>query len=147
VANKSAEDSLARPNPLPSILLQRSTSTSGPPFIRPRQISATSSASKHTSYLELHFSQSTGRLAGAKASAFTLDKSRILSRLRYEERTFHVFSQLLAGPGIRLEDALEYSMLSASGAFHPPGLFGSDHSQVSSSDPLPFGKRLRRCKR
>ena len=103
--------------------------------------SATSSASKHTSYLELHFSQSTGRLAGAKVLAFALDKSRILARLRHEERTFHVFYQLLAGAAIEereslgLEDASEYSMLAASGTFRLPGgsngihgLFGSDDS-------------------
>ena len=99
------------------------------------------SASKHSSYLELHFNQSTGRLAGAKVLAFALDKSRILARLRHEERTFHVFYQLLAGAGIEereglgLEDASEYSMLAASGTFRLPGgsngihgLFGSDDS-------------------
>jgi chitin synthase len=102
---------------------------------------ATSSASKYTSYLELHFHQSTGRLAGAKALPFALDKSRILARLRHEERTFHVFYQLLAGAGMEereslgMEDASEYSMLAASGTFRLPGgsngirgLFGSDDS-------------------
>lgn len=61
--------------------------------------------------------------------------------MRHEERTFHVFYQLLAGAGIDereslgLEDASEYSILAASGTFRLPagsngvhGLFGSDDS-------------------
>ncbi|KAJ2978129.1 hypothetical protein NUW54_g11331 [Trametes sanguinea] len=52
-------------------------------------------ASRHSRYLELHFSER-GRIQAAKVLTFGLDKSR-LSRLSFEERTYHVFYQFLAG--------------------------------------------------
>ena len=52
-------------------------------------------ASRHSRYLELHFNER-GRINGAKVLAYGLDKSR-LNRLSFEERTYHIFYQFLAG--------------------------------------------------
>ena len=75
-------------------------------------------ASRHSRYLELHFNDR-GRIQGAKVLTFGLDKSR-LSRLTFEERTYHIFYQFLAGatPEERdrygLEDVSDYALLASS---------------------------------
>jgi chitin synthase len=94
------------------------------------------SASQHGRYLELHFATE-GRIAGAKVLPFGLNKSRI-GRLRHEERTFHVFYQLLAGASpeereaLNLEDPSSYALLSSSGCYRlPGGPFSDDSTQLS----------------
>ena len=52
-------------------------------------------ASRHSRYLELHFNDR-GRIQAAKVLTYGLDKSR-LSRLSFEERTYHV--KFLPVPG------------------------------------------------
>ncbi|KAH9939246.1 chitin synthase [Epithele typhae] len=88
-------------------------------------------ASRHSRYLELHFNDR-GRIQGAKVLTYGLDKSR-LSRLTYEERTYHIFYQFLAGatPDERdrygLEDVSDYALLSSSGCYRlPSGPFSDD---------------------
>ncbi|EMD40311.1 glycosyltransferase family 2 protein [Gelatoporia subvermispora B] len=88
-------------------------------------------ASRHGRYLELHFNDR-GRISAAKVLAYGLDKSR-LNRLSFEERTYHVFYQFLAGatPEERdrysLEDASEYALLASSGCYRlPSGPFSDD---------------------
>jgi chitin synthase len=88
-------------------------------------------ASRHGRYFELHFNDR-GRIAGAKVLAYALDKSR-LNRLHHEERSFHVFYQLLAGatPNERdqfgLEDPSDYALLASSGCYRlPSGPFSDD---------------------
>jgi chitin synthase len=51
-------------------------------------------ASRHGRYLELHFNER-GRISAAKVLTFGLDTR--LNRLMYEEHTYHVFYQFLAG--------------------------------------------------
>ncbi|KAG9027552.1 hypothetical protein FRB95_007619 [Tulasnella sp. JGI-2019a] len=89
------------------------------------------SASRHHRYLELQFSER-GRIYGAKALIYGLDKSR-LQRLSQEERSYHVFYQFLAGstPEERdlynLEDPSEYALLASSGCYRlPAGPFSDD---------------------
>ncbi|ORX35119.1 glycosyltransferase family 2 protein [Kockovaella imperatae] len=93
------------------------------------------SASQHSKYLELHFA-SDGSVCGAKVLPFGLNKSR-LGRLHHDERSFHVFYQLLAGasPGERdaldLEDPSSYAVLAQSGCYRlPGGLFSDDAAQL-----------------
>ncbi|KAF9443985.1 glycosyltransferase family 2 protein [Macrolepiota fuliginosa MF-IS2] len=88
-------------------------------------------ASRHGRYLELHFNER-GRIASAKVLTYGLDKSR-LNRLSHEERTYHVFYQLLAGStpqerdAFNLEDASDYALLSSSGCYRlPSGPFSDD---------------------
>ncbi|KAI0371480.1 chitin synthase [Pilatotrama ljubarskyi] len=88
-------------------------------------------ASRHSRYLELHFNDR-GRIQAAKVLTFGLDKSR-LSRLSFEERTYHVFYQFLAGatPEERdrygLEDVTDYALLASSGCYRlPAGPFSDD---------------------
>lgn len=88
-------------------------------------------ASRHSRYLELHFSDR-GRIQAAKVLTFGLDKSR-LSRLSFEERTYHVFYQFLAGatPEERdryaLEDVSDYALLASSSCYRlPAGPFSDD---------------------
>ncbi|KAI0650874.1 chitin synthase [Trametes meyenii] len=88
-------------------------------------------ASRHSRYLELHFNDR-GRIQAAKVLTFGLDKSR-LSRLSFEERTYHVFYQFLAGatPEERdryaLEDVSDYALLASSGCYRlPSGPFSDD---------------------
>ncbi|KAI0677685.1 chitin synthase [Trametes maxima] len=88
-------------------------------------------ASRHSRYLELHFNDR-GRIQAAKVLTFGLDKSR-LSRLSFEERTYHVFYQFLAGatPEERdryaLEDVSDYALLASSGCYRlPAGPFSDD---------------------
>lgn len=91
------------------------------------------SASRHSSYLELHFS-GLGRLAGAKVLAFGLDKKRVY-KLEKEERTYHAFYQLLAGAtneerqalGL-LDDFTSYHLFQSSGCYQLPHGPGSDDS-------------------
>ncbi|CAO1634865.1 unnamed protein product [Sympodiomycopsis kandeliae] len=91
---------------------------------------ANSNASRFGKYLELHFS-SAGRLAAAKVLTFGLDKSRLTS-LASEERTFHVFYQLLAGATheeretYKLDDVTSYDLLASSGCYRLPGGPSSD---------------------
>ncbi|KAJ3550344.1 hypothetical protein NMY22_g547 [Coprinellus aureogranulatus] len=95
-------------------------------------------ASKHSRLLELHFHSGSssggreGRIAGAKALTYNLDKSR-LGKLGHEERTFHIFYQLLSGatPQERdffaLDDPSEYALLASSGCYRlPSGPFSDD---------------------
>ncbi|KAM0752541.1 glycosyltransferase family 2 protein [Meredithblackwellia eburnea MCA 4105] len=91
------------------------------------------SASRHTTFLELHFSEA-GRLAGAKVLAFGLDKSRV-AKLARDERTFNCFYQLLAGATVEerrelalLDDLTSYALLQSSGCFRLPHGPGSDDS-------------------
>ena len=88
-------------------------------------------ASRHGRYLELHFNDR-GRIQAAKVLTFGLDKSR-LSRLTFEERTYHIFYQFLAGatPEERdrygLEDVSDYALLASSGCYRlPSGPFSDD---------------------
>ena len=88
-------------------------------------------ASRHGRYTELHFNDR-GRITGAQVLTYGLDKSR-LTRLHHEERTFHVFYQLLAGatPAERdqfnLEDPSDYALLASSGCYRlPSGPFSDD---------------------
>ena len=82
-------------------------------------------ASRHGRYLELHFNER-GRVSGAKILTFGLDKSR-LNRLAHEERTYHIFYQLLAGATteerdrLGIEDPSDYSLLASSGCYRLPG--------------------------
>ena len=93
------------------------------------------SASQHGRYLELHFS-STGDISGAKALVFGLNKSRV-GPLSHEERSFHIFYQLLAGASpeerdaLNLESPADYALLSRSGCFRlPGGPFSDDAAQL-----------------
>ncbi|GAA5984815.1 hypothetical protein JCM5350_004246 [Sporobolomyces pararoseus] len=94
----------------------------------------TPSSSRHSSLLELHFSNE-GKLAGAKVLAFGLDKTR-LTKLGKEERTFHAFYQLLAGASKEekeqlglLDDITGYRLLAKSACYRlPPGTPHSDDS-------------------
>ncbi|KAA1466721.1 hypothetical protein DENSPDRAFT_831600 [Dentipellis sp. KUC8613] len=88
-------------------------------------------ASRHSRYFELHFN-GRGRICGAKVLTFGLDKSR-LNRLTHEERTYHVFYQLLAGATpterdyFNLEDPSDYALLASSGCYRlPSGPFSDD---------------------
>ncbi|KAG1871344.1 glycosyltransferase family 2 protein [Suillus subalutaceus] len=88
-------------------------------------------ASRHTRYTELHFNDR-GRISAAKVIAFGLDKSR-LTRLSHEERSYHVFYQLLAGATpmerdyMGLESPSDYALLASSGCYHlPAGPFSDD---------------------
>ncbi|CAO1625037.1 unnamed protein product [Parajaminaea phylloscopi] len=89
-----------------------------------------SNASRFHRCLELHFA-STGRLAAAKVLTYGLDKSRLTS-LGPEERSFHVFYQLLAGAThderetYKLEDVTSYALLATSGCYRLPGGPSSD---------------------
>lgn len=93
-------------------------------------------ASRHGRYVELHFS-SRGRISGAKALTYALDKSR-LTRLTHEERSYHVFYQFLAGATgaerdyYALEDPSEYALLASSGTYRlPAGPFSDDSIGMS----------------
>lgn len=93
------------------------------------------SASQHGRYLELHFSFD-GAISGAKALPFALNKSR-LGYLRQEERTFHIFYQMLAGatPDEReelgLDDPDTYALLASSNCYRlPAGPFSDDSTQL-----------------
>lgn len=83
-------------------------------------------ASRAGRYLELHFSTH-GRLASAKMLTFGLEKGRVCAPLAADERTFHVFYQLLDGATseerdmLRLEDLTSYKLLSSSGCFRVAG--------------------------
>jgi len=93
------------------------------------------SASQHGRYLELHFNTQ-GEIEGAKVLPFGLNKSR-LGRLTHEERSFHVFYQMLAGASpderdaLNLEDVTDYTLLSNSGCYRlPGGPFSDDSTQM-----------------
>ena len=88
-------------------------------------------ASRHGRYLELHFNER-GRISGGKVLTYGLEKSR-LNRLTHEERTYHVFYQLLAGSKpeerdrFNLEDPSDYALLASSGCYRlPAGPFSDD---------------------
>ncbi|KAJ9124372.1 hypothetical protein QFC22_001172 [Naganishia vaughanmartiniae] len=102
---------------------------------------ANSSASQHGRYLELFFSssqdplRSNGRLTGAKVLTFGLNKTRAV-KLERDERSFHVFYQLLAGASpderhrLDLEDPSAYQVLARSGCYRlPGGPFSDDSTQ------------------
>ncbi|KAG6917556.1 hypothetical protein DXG01_002025 [Tephrocybe rancida] len=93
-------------------------------------------ASRHGRYFELHFNER-GRISSSKVLTFGLDKSR-LNRLTHEERSFHVFYQLIAGATtaerdqFNLEDPSEYSLLASSGTYRlPSGPFSDDSIGMS----------------
>lgn len=93
-------------------------------------------ASKHSRYVELHFSDR-GRIASAKVLTWGLDKSR-LNRLANEERSFHVFYQLIAGATtterdtLNIDDPSEYALLASSGTYRlPSGPFSDDAIAMS----------------
>ncbi|OJA16306.1 hypothetical protein AZE42_03378 [Rhizopogon vesiculosus] len=88
-------------------------------------------ASRYTRYTELHFNDR-GRISAAKVLAFGLDKSR-LTRLSHDERSYHIFYQLLAGATpterdyLGLEGPSDYALLASSGCYHlPAGPFSDD---------------------
>jgi len=88
-------------------------------------------ASRYTRYTELHFNDR-GRVSAAKVLAFGLDKSR-LTRLSHDERSYHIFYQLLAGATpmerdyLGLEGPSDYALLASSGCYHlPAGPFSDD---------------------
>ena len=95
-------------------------------------------ASRHGRYLELHFNDR-GRIASAKVLAYGLDKSRLI-RLAHEERTYHIFYQLLAGATseerdrLNIEDASDYALLASSGCYRLPG--GPFSDDASGMDEL-----------
>ncbi|KAG6877249.1 hypothetical protein C0993_009166 [Termitomyces sp. T159_Od127] len=103
-------------------------------------------ASRHGRYFELHFNER-GRISSSKVLTYALDKSR-LNRLTHEERSFHVFYQLLAGATtaerdqFNLEDPSDYALLASSGTYRlPSGPFSDDSIGIlapSSKDPLPY---------
>ncbi|THH06648.1 hypothetical protein EW145_g3945 [Phellinidium pouzarii] len=82
-------------------------------------------ASRYGRYLELHFTER-GRINSAKVLTYGLDKTR-LTRLSHEERTYHVFYQLLAGATseerdrLNMEDPSDYALLASSGCYRLPG--------------------------
>src|ERR1700761_9094236 len=89
------------------------------------------SASRHSRYVELHFNEK-GRVISGKVLAFGLDKSRLV-KLIQEERTYHIFYQLLAGATgqeqdhFNLEDPSDYALLASSGCYRlPSGPFSDD---------------------
>ncbi|KAG8699047.1 hypothetical protein FRC08_005534, partial [Ceratobasidium sp. 394] len=93
----------------------------------------TASASRFSCYTELYF-DSPGRthLTGAAVLPFGLDKRR-LTRLAHDERTYHVFYQLLAGAtaqerdALALQDMTDYTLLASSGCYRlPAGPFSDD---------------------
>lgn len=90
-------------------------------------------ASRTGQYKELHFN-SQGRLHSAKILTFGLEKKRACSPLAKDERTFHVFYQLLAGASseerdvLRLEDVTSYNILRSSGCYRLTGGPTSDDS-------------------
>lgn len=110
------------------------------------------SASQHGRYLELFFTAAVsehsqkgwadfgpmaggGRLTGGKLLTFGLNKSRLIKMDR-EERSFHVFYQLLAGASPEERDALGleepsfYHCLAKSGCYRlPGGPFSDDATQ------------------
>ncbi|KAG6888077.1 hypothetical protein C0992_009697 [Termitomyces sp. T32_za158] len=93
-------------------------------------------ASRHGRYLELHFNER-GRISSSKVLTYALDKSR-LTRLTHEERSFHVFYQLLAGATtaerdqFNLEDPSDYALLASSGTYRlPSGPFSDDSIGMS----------------
>ncbi|KAG5652272.1 hypothetical protein H0H81_005583 [Sphagnurus paluster] len=93
-------------------------------------------ASRHGRYLELHFNDR-GRISSSKVLTYGLDKSR-LNRLTHEERSFHIFYQLIAGatPAERdqfnLEDPSDYALLASSGTYRlPSGPFSDDSIGMS----------------
>ena len=88
-------------------------------------------ASRHGRYLELHFNER-GRISSAKALTYGLDKTR-LNHLTFEERSYHVFYQFLAGATVAerdhfiLEDPSDYALLASSGTYRlPSGPFSDD---------------------
>ncbi|KAL4073788.1 glycosyltransferase family 2 protein [Scleroderma citrinum] len=88
-------------------------------------------ASRYTRYTELHFNDR-GRISAAKILAFGLDKSR-LTRLSFEERSYHIFYQLLSGAtplergSLGLEGPSEYALLASSSCYRlPAGPFSDD---------------------
>ncbi|KAF9241812.1 glycosyltransferase family 2 protein [Melanogaster broomeanus] len=88
-------------------------------------------ASRNARYTELHFNDR-GRISAAKVLAFGLDKSRLV-RLSQEERSYHVFYQLLAGATpterdeLGLEGPSDYALLASSGCYRlPSGPFSDD---------------------
>ncbi|KAF8509357.1 chitin synthase [Hysterangium stoloniferum] len=92
-------------------------------------------ASRFGRYLELSFNER-GRISSAKVLAYGLDKSR-LNRLGHEERTYHVFYQLLAGAtpderdALGIEDVSDYALLASSGCYRlPAGPFSDDTMQM-----------------
>ncbi|EJU06309.1 hypothetical protein DACRYDRAFT_19523 [Dacryopinax primogenitus] len=89
------------------------------------------SATRFGKYLELHFGEN-GRVSGAQVLTFGLDKSRLL-RLTHDERTYHVFYQLIAGAtpeerdSLNIEDPSSYALLASSGCYRlPSGPFSDD---------------------
>ncbi|KIJ57290.1 glycosyltransferase family 2 protein [Sphaerobolus stellatus SS14] len=96
---------------------------------------ANPNASRFGRYLEMSFNER-GRISSAKALAYGLDKTR-LTRLGHEERSFHVFYQLLAGAtpderdALGLEDVSDYALLASSGCYRlPAGPFSDDNIQM-----------------
>ncbi|OBZ78463.1 Dihydroorotase [Grifola frondosa] len=88
-------------------------------------------ASRHSPYLELYFNEC-GRIQGAKVLAYGLDKTHH-NHLTFEERTYNVFYQFLAGatPEERdrynLEDPSDYALLASLGCYRlPSGPFSDD---------------------
>ena len=83
------------------------------------------SATRYSRYSEFHYNDK-GRVVAAQVLAFGLDKSRLL-RLSNDERSFHIFYQLLAGASTDerdtwgLEDPSDYALLSSSGCYRLPG--------------------------
>ncbi|KAF8312672.1 chitin synthase [Clavulina sp. PMI_390] len=89
------------------------------------------SASRFSRYTELHYNDK-GRIVAAQVLTSALDKSR-LQRLSHDERSFHVFYQLLAGAtqeerdAWSLEDPSDYALLASSGTYRlPSGPFSDD---------------------
>lgn len=94
-------------------------------------------ASRHSNFFELDFNFN-GKLLGAKALVFGLDKSR-LGHLNPDERSFHIFYQFLAGatPDLQdlydLQDPSSYALLAKSGCFKLPyGPLSDDQAAFNS---------------
>lgn len=112
-------------------------------------------ATRQNTIIELHYARATSSsanadrteaevavdpllLSGAKLLTFGLDKSRLVAPLPKQERTYHVFYQILAGCAAQeresyrlLSDPTEYALLATSGCYTLPG--GSATSSVNDS--------------
>lgn len=101
-------------------------------------------ATDYSGYTELHFLSSApssagsalvGVVVGARVLAWGLDQSR-LTRLRQDERPFHIFYRLLssAAPALldspRLDDVSDYALLASSTCYHLPGGPFSDDAAI-----------------
>lgn len=103
-----------------------------------------SNASRFNKYVELHFTSS-GRFLGTQILTFGLDKQRLCYPLQANERTYHVFYQLLAGASsderqqFHLEDVTDYRLLASSGCYRLMG--GPENDDAHAFEELKSAMR------